>query len=65
MKATVEIPDELKNSLEIQPVASMDEVLKKALVHMPEPIEWDEEAEAAKAASVAGDEEAPAGVTAH
>ncbi|MCG8561881.1 MAG: endopeptidase La, partial [Hyphomicrobiales bacterium] len=65
VKDLVEIPDELKNSLEIQPVAGMDEVIKKALVRMPEPIEWDEEAEAAKAASVAGEEEAPAGVTAH
>ena len=65
VKDLVEIPDELKNSLEIQPVAGMDEVIKKALVRMPEPIEWDEEAEAAKTASVAGEEEAPAGVTAH
>ncbi|MGI9384249.1 MAG: endopeptidase La, partial [Methyloligellaceae bacterium] len=65
VKDLVEIPDELKNSLEIQPVAGMDEVLKQALIRMPEAIEWDEEAEAAKAASVAGKEEAPAGVTAH
>ncbi len=63
-KELVEIPDEVKNSLEIVPVSQMDEVMKIALVSKPEPIEWDEEA-AAKAAAVAGDEDAGTGLTAH
>ncbi len=63
-KELAEIPDEVKNSLEIVPVSQMDEVIKIALVSKPEPIEWDEEA-AAKAAAVAGDEDAGTGLTAH
>ena len=63
-KDLVEIPDELKNSLEIVPVTHMDDVLKIALVKVPEPIEWDEEA-AAKAAAVPDDKGASSGVTAH
>ena len=63
-KELAEIPDEIKNGLEIVPVSQMDEVLKIALVSKPEPIEWDEEA-AAKAAAVAGDEDTSTGLTAH
>ncbi len=63
-KELVEIPDELKNSLEIIPVSQVDEVLKIALVREPEPIEWDEAA-AAEAASVSGDGDAETGLTAH
>ena len=37
--------------MEIIPVAMMDDVLKHALVRMPEPIEWDEVAEEAAAAA--------------
>ncbi|HRO10663.1 endopeptidase La [Amaricoccus sp.] len=44
-----EIPDNVKNGLELIPVANVMDVLKTALVRMPEPIEWDEAAEAAKA----------------
>jgi ATP-dependent Lon protease len=64
VKDLIEIPDALKNSLDIRPVSRMDEVLKIAFVRMPEPIEWDEEQEAAR---VPPKEEAPAatGVTAH
>ena len=47
-----EIPDNVKNGLELIPVSNVTEVLKAALTRMPEPIEWDEAAEAAKAASV-------------
>ncbi|TPW32891.1 endopeptidase La [Pararhizobium mangrovi] len=36
-----EIPDNVKNSLEIVPVARMGEVLQNALVRMPQPIEWE------------------------
>jgi ATP-dependent Lon protease len=63
-KDLVEIPDELKNSLEIVPVSHMDDVLKVALVEVPEPIEWDEAA-AAKAAAVPDDKDAGTHVTAH
>jgi ATP-dependent Lon protease len=39
-----EIPDIVKDGLEIIPVATAAEVLKLALVRTPTPIEWDEEA---------------------
>jgi ATP-dependent Lon protease len=41
-KDLAEIPDNVKSHLEIVPVSRMDEVLKHALVRLPEPIEWDE-----------------------
>ncbi|PKP76321.1 MAG: endopeptidase La [Alphaproteobacteria bacterium HGW-Alphaproteobacteria-3] len=43
-KDLAEIPDNVKNALEIVPVNTIDEVLRNALTRMPEPIEWDEEA---------------------
>jgi ATP-dependent Lon protease len=43
-----EIPDNVKNGLELIPVSSVMDVLRTALVRMPEPIEWDEAKEAAK-----------------
>jgi ATP-dependent Lon protease len=48
-KDLVEIPENVKNELEIIPVSHVDEVLEHALVSKPEPIEWtqaDEEAAA-------------------
>ena len=45
-----EIPDNVKEGLEIIPVSHVSEVLAKALTRQPEPIDWDEEAEAAAAA---------------
>ena len=45
VKDLADIPANVKNGLEIIPVSRMDEVLKKALVRMPVPIEWDEAAE--------------------
>ncbi|MEX0368607.1 MAG: endopeptidase La [Ruegeria sp.] len=48
-----EIPDNVKEGLEIIPVAHVSEVLKHALVGEPEPIEWDEAAEEAAAAAAA------------
>lgn len=38
----VDIPDDVKNNMEIIPVNHVSEVLKHALVHFPEPIEWTE-----------------------
>ena len=46
-----EIPDNVKNGLELIPVSNVTDVLKRALVRMPEPIDWDEAAEAAKLAT--------------
>ncbi|MFQ5564714.1 MAG: endopeptidase La, partial [Parvularculaceae bacterium] len=43
-KDLVEIPDNVKNSLEITPVATVDEVLEQALVKPLAPIEWREPA---------------------
>ena len=45
-KDLVDIPNSVKNGLEIVPVARMDEVLKHALVRQPTPIEWEEDASA-------------------
>jgi ATP-dependent Lon protease len=50
-----EIPDIVKNGMEIIPVSRMDEVIKRALVREPEPILWDFDAEAAKAPVVEAD----------
>jgi len=46
-----EIPDNVKQGLQIIPVTNVREVLKMALVRQPEPIEWDEAAEEAAAAA--------------
>ena len=45
-KDLAEIPDNVKKGLDIVPVATVDEVLQRALVRMPVPIEWEEPAEA-------------------
>jgi ATP-dependent Lon protease len=42
-KDLVEISESIKKGLDIVPVSRMDEVLARALVRKPEPIEWDEE----------------------
>jgi len=55
-KDLADISDEVKERLEIIPVAKMEDVLRTALVTQPEPIEWDEEAEAAAVAGKANDE---------
>ncbi|QIJ75059.1 endopeptidase La [Methylobacterium sp. NI91] len=41
-KDIAEVPDSVKNGLEIVPVSRMDQVLQHTLVRQPEPIEWDE-----------------------
>ncbi|MBA3324437.1 MAG: endopeptidase La [Rhodobacteraceae bacterium] len=48
-----EIPDNVKNGLELIPVSNVMDVLRVALTRMPEAIDWDEAAEAAKAAAAA------------
>jgi ATP-dependent Lon protease len=62
-KDLAEIPDSVKNGLEIVPVSRMEEVLKHALVRQPRPIVWEEDVKAATKARAA-DDEAP-GVVAH
>ena len=67
-KDLTEIPDNVKEGLEIIPVAHVRDVLKAALVRLPDAIEWDEAAEeaaeeaAAAAAKLAGEAASP---TAH
>ncbi len=46
-----DIPDNVKSGLALIPVSNVMDVLKNALVRMPEPIDWDEAAEAAAAAA--------------
>ncbi|MCX5479483.1 endopeptidase La [Kaistia geumhonensis] len=65
VKDLAEIPDNVKNGLEIIPVSRMDDVLGHALVRKPEPIVWDEAKEKEKAGPVAADEDATHALTAH
>ena len=44
VKDLTEIPEDLRKMLEIVPVAKIDDVLKVALVRMPEPVVWTEDA---------------------
>ncbi|KQT70864.1 DNA-binding protein [Methylobacterium sp. Leaf465] len=43
-KDIAEVPDSVKNGMEIIPVSRMDQVLQHALVRVPEAIEWEEPA---------------------
>jgi len=61
-KDLADIPDSVKNGLEIVPVARMDEVLQNALVRQPTPIEWEEDASAP--AALPPDED-QSGIVAH
>ncbi|MGA2637029.1 endopeptidase La [Methylocella sp.] len=47
-KDLVDIPNSVKNALEIVPVARMDEVLAHALVRQPKPIVWEEDLKPAR-----------------
>jgi ATP-dependent Lon protease len=62
-KDLADISESVKSRLEIIPVSRMDEVLARALVRKPEPIQWEEPA--AKAAPEAPVEEDASGLTAH
>jgi ATP-dependent Lon protease len=53
-KDLADIPETVKRSLEIKPVATVDAVLAYALTQPPLPIVWDDEAEAAAMAGVMG-----------
>ena len=61
-----EIPDNIKKDLIIIPVATVDEVLKNALVGELTPIEWDERADLqAAAVATPGEEDDVGGVLTH
>jgi len=62
-KDLADIPDNVKDGLEIIAVKHVSEVLKLALTKEPEAIEWDEAAEEAAAAKLKKEE--AAGATAH
>ncbi|MEM8576760.1 MAG: endopeptidase La [Pseudomonadota bacterium] len=65
-KDLADIPDNVKEGLEIIPVSHVTEVLERALIAKPEAIEWDEAAEeAAAAAAAAAATSGGAGATAH
>ncbi|GGE97759.1 endopeptidase La [Stappia taiwanensis] len=58
-KDLADIPDNVKNDLDIIPVSRMEDVLKTALLRQPEPIEWDEAAADAARKAVVSDEDGP------
>jgi ATP-dependent Lon protease len=62
-KDLTEISDAIKGGLEIIPVSRMDEVIAKALVRQPQPIEWEEDAKVP--AKPDATDEAAGGLTAH
>jgi ATP-dependent Lon protease len=61
-KDLAEIPDSVKNGLEIVPVSRMDEVLSHALMRQPVPIVWEEDA---KTLTALPPEEDASGLVAH
>ncbi|MFN3645045.1 MAG: endopeptidase La [Gemmobacter sp.] len=60
-----DIPDNVKQGLTIVPVTHVREVLARALVRQPEPVEWDEAAEEAAAQARKAEASAREGLTAH
>ncbi|ODT68027.1 MAG: endopeptidase La [Pelagibacterium sp. SCN 63-23] len=58
-----EIPDIVKEGMEIVPVSRMDQVIERALVRKPEPIEWNFDAEPVAAAAVDATDDSAASVT--
>ena len=60
-KDLAEIPDSVKNALEIVPVSRMEEVLIHALVRQPVPIVWEEEAK--PLAALASEEDTTGAIT--
>jgi ATP-dependent Lon protease len=63
-KDLVDLPDSVKNGLEIVPVSRMDQVLEHALVRRPVPIEWDE-ANAPQTPGVNSSDDESKGIVAH
>ena len=65
MKDLAEVPQNVKNELEIIPIGHIDEVLKEALVESLVPIEWNPEDEEAAAAVGSSSDDDLSGMTAH
>jgi ATP-dependent Lon protease len=63
VKDLADIPEEVKTKLELVPVARMEDVVKTALVRVPEAIQWEEPQDAA--AVSADDKDGGSRVTAH
>jgi ATP-dependent Lon protease len=64
-KDLADIPENVRNGMEVIPVAHMDDVLKVALVRPLEPIVWDESKEAASTPVADGEAGDLASFTAH
>ncbi|WP_170480319.1 endopeptidase La [Ruegeria arenilitoris] len=64
-KDLAEIPDNVKDGLDIIPVKHVSEVLEHSLVRKPEPVEWDEAAEEAAAAATKSADTGGQTATAH
>ena len=64
-KDLIEIPDNVKEGLNIIPVSHVDEVLKYALVDEPEPIEWDPKHEEERQTSSLSGSDDTSGAVAH
>ncbi|MGF0536452.1 endopeptidase La [Agrobacterium sp. ES01] len=61
-KDLADIPDNVKNNLEIVPVSRMGEVIEHALLRVPEPIEWDASLQTPAVTTADGAEEGGASV---
>ncbi len=61
VKDLADIPEEIKKKLELVPVSRMEDVIKTALVRVPEAIQWEEETQA----PIADDGTGEARITAH
>ncbi len=64
-KDLTEISDNIKGGLQIIPVSRMEEVLKHALVRVPDPIQWDETTKPSPSAAEPAADEDGSGLTAH
>jgi ATP-dependent Lon protease len=64
-KDLAEIPDNVKAGLEIVPVSTVDEVLKRALARPLTPIEWSEEDELAETRRAEGGSDGAEGARPH
>ena len=62
-KDLADIPNSVKNALEIVPVSRLDEVLAHALVRQPTPIQWEEDLTAVRKPAAVEDD--ASGVIAH
>jgi ATP-dependent Lon protease len=64
-KDLVEIPDNVKDGLDIVAVSHVDEVIKYALVKEPEPIEWDPKYDDEQKSSPIAENDGPSGAVTH